>query len=60
MYVLCSAVFLTVLKQAFAVMCEPPKDTDYADGLKKQQMILQFDMDTWKVFILFGVFLSQY
>ncbi|EIM79163.1 uncharacterized protein STEHIDRAFT_69835 [Stereum hirsutum FP-91666 SS1] len=41
-------------------MCEPPKDTDYADGLKKQQMILQFDMDTWKVFILFGVFLSQH
>lgn len=39
-------------------MCEPPKDTDYADGLKKQQMILQFDMDTWKVFILFGVSLS--
>lgn len=37
-------------------MCEPPKDTDYADGLKKQQMILQFDMDTWKVIVLFGVF----
>lgn len=41
--------YCSYLSELFAVMCEPPKDTDYADGLKKQQMILQFDMDTWKV-----------
>lgn len=35
--------------QTTTVMCEAPSDADYADGLKKQQMILQFDIDTWKV-----------
>ncbi|KAF9012435.1 Nse4 C-terminal-domain-containing protein [Cyathus striatus] len=28
--------------------CEQPSDKDYADGLKKQQMVLEFDMATWK------------
>lgn len=28
-------------------MCEPPSDEDYQGGLKKQQMVLEFDMATW-------------
>ena len=30
-------------------MCEQPSDQDYAAGLKKQQMVMEFDMATWKV-----------
>ncbi|KAM6502462.1 Nse4 C-terminal domain containing protein [Amanita muscaria] len=29
-------------------MCEQPSDQDYAAGLKKQQMVMEFDMATWK------------
>ncbi|PFH50906.1 hypothetical protein AMATHDRAFT_143981 [Amanita thiersii Skay4041] len=29
-------------------MCEQPSDQDYASGLKKQQMVMEFDMDTWR------------
>ncbi|KDR75773.1 hypothetical protein GALMADRAFT_68194 [Galerina marginata CBS 339.88] len=29
--------------------CEQPKDEDYENGLKKRQMVLEFDMATWKV-----------
>ncbi|TFK44821.1 Nse4 C-terminal-domain-containing protein [Crucibulum laeve] len=29
-------------------ICEQPSDQDYAGGLKKQQMVLEFDMDTWR------------
>ncbi|KAF9041416.1 Nse4 C-terminal-domain-containing protein [Panaeolus papilionaceus] len=29
--------------------CEQPSDEDYQGGLKKMQMVLEFDMDTWKV-----------
>jgi len=30
-------------------MCEQPSDQDYAAGLKKQQMVAEFDMATWRV-----------
>ena len=30
-------------------MCEQPNDQDYAAGLKKRQMVMEFDMTTWKV-----------
>ena len=30
-------------------MCEQPNDQDYADGLKKRQMVMEFDMTTWRV-----------
>ncbi|KAF8345941.1 Nse4 C-terminal-domain-containing protein [Amanita rubescens] len=29
-------------------MCEQPNDQDYADGLKKRQMVMEFDMTTWR------------
>jgi hypothetical protein len=29
--------------------CEQPNDQDYADGIKKKQMVLELDMPTWKV-----------
>lgn len=32
-----------------AVACTPPGDEDYEGGLKKRQMVLDFDMATWKV-----------
>ncbi|EGO00038.1 hypothetical protein SERLA73DRAFT_122130 [Serpula lacrymans var. lacrymans S7.3] len=28
--------------------CEPPSDDDYANGLKKQQIVTEFDMATWR------------
>ncbi|KAF5317399.1 hypothetical protein D9611_003937 [Ephemerocybe angulata] len=28
--------------------CQPPSDEDYQNGLKKQQMVLEFDMAVWK------------
>jgi len=31
------------------VACEQPSDQDYEEGLKKHQMVLEFDMATWKV-----------
>jgi len=31
------------------VACAPPGDEDYEGGLKKRQMVLDFDMATWKV-----------
>ena len=30
-------------------MCEQPNDQDYASGLKKRQMVMEFDMTTWRV-----------
>lgn len=30
-------------------MCEQPNDQDYAAGLKKRQMVMEFDMTAWKV-----------
>lgn len=32
------------------VACDSPDDADYQGGLKKQQMVLEFDMAVWKVF----------
>ena len=32
-----------------AVACTAPGDEDYEGGLKKRQMVLDFDMATWKV-----------
>ncbi|KAK2463185.1 hypothetical protein APHAL10511_004840 [Amanita phalloides] len=29
-------------------MCEQPSDQDYAAGLKKRQMVMEFDMATWR------------
>ena len=31
------------------VTCEQPSDKDYEDGLKKHQLVLEFDMATWRV-----------
>ncbi|KAJ2916752.1 hypothetical protein MD484_g3670, partial [Candolleomyces efflorescens] len=28
--------------------CEPPSDEDYSSGLKKQQLVLEFDMAVWR------------
>jgi hypothetical protein len=32
--------------------CEEPTDVDYEGGLKKRQIVLEFDMATWKVLLL--------
>lgn len=37
------------LKMRVADICEQPSDADYEAGLKKNQMVLEFDMTTWKV-----------
>ena len=31
--------------------CEEPTDVDYESGLKKRQIVLEFDMATWKVLL---------
>jgi hypothetical protein len=31
--------------------CEEPTDVDYEGGLKKRQIVLEFDMATWKVLL---------
>lgn len=33
----------------FEDICDPPTDANYADGLKKRQVVLEFDMSTWEV-----------
>lgn len=33
-------------------MCEQPSDLDYEGGLKKRQMVLEFDMAIWKVLVI--------
>ena len=30
-------------------MSEQPTEEDYAKGLRKQQMVMEFDMATWRV-----------
>ena len=35
-------------------LCEPPKEKDYEDGLRKNQMVLELDIETWKVRGLYG------
>ena len=37
-----------------AVLCEQPTQEDYAGGLVKHQMVMEFDMHTWKVGHLLG------
>ena len=37
--------------------CEEPTDVDYEGGLKKRQIVLEFDMATWKVLIYIHYFL---
>ena len=31
------------------VICEQPQFSDYQDGLKKQQLVFEFDVKTWEV-----------
>ena len=42
-------IWLISLTYFYPDMCEPPSDEDYQGGLKKQQMVLEFDMATWSV-----------
>jgi len=35
--------------QSPPVICEQPQFTDYQDGLKKQQLVFEFDVKTWEV-----------
>jgi hypothetical protein len=32
-----------------SVICEQPQMTDYQEGLKKQQLVFEFDVKTWEV-----------
>lgn len=32
-----------------SVLCEQPTQEDYADGLLKHQLVMEFDMETWRV-----------
>lgn len=34
---------------SFSDLCEPPGDEDYAEGVKKKQMVMELDVATWKV-----------
>jgi hypothetical protein len=29
--------------------CEPPNEDDFREGARKQQIVLELDMDTWQV-----------
>ncbi|KAF8897055.1 Nse4 C-terminal-domain-containing protein [Gymnopilus junonius] len=40
--------FETVDGEPVIYLCHPPTEKDYEDGLKKNQMVLEFDMATWK------------
>lgn len=31
------------------VICEQPQASDYQEGLKKQQLVFEFDIKTWEV-----------
>ena len=31
------------------VICEQPQMTDYQEGLRKQQLVFEFDVKTWEV-----------
>ena len=31
------------------VICEQPQISDYQEGLKKQQLVFEFDVKTWEV-----------
>jgi hypothetical protein len=31
------------------VICEQPQLSDYQEGLKKQQLVFEFDIKTWEV-----------
>lgn len=31
------------------MLCEQPTPEDYEDGLLKHQLVMEFDMDTWRV-----------
>jgi hypothetical protein len=38
-----------VLVSFRAVICEQPQLSDYQEGLKKQQLVFEFDVKTWEV-----------
>ncbi|KAF9474541.1 hypothetical protein BDN70DRAFT_815509 [Pholiota conissans] len=42
------AAFENVEGEPIIYLCDQPTDVDYQGGLKKRQMVLEFDMATWK------------
>ena len=44
----CTSV-MSYLSELCPVLCEQPTQDDYADGLAKHQLVMEFDMNTWKV-----------
>jgi hypothetical protein len=34
---------------SYLVICEQPQLSDYQEGLKKQQLVFEFDVKTWEV-----------
>lgn len=36
--------------------CEKPETTDYNEGLQKRQLVMEFDMATWRVSLVFHNF----
>lgn len=40
---------LSTLTHLLSVSCERPTEDDYKNGARKQQIIMELDMDTWKV-----------
>lgn len=37
------------IKIHLTVPCDPPSYEDYAQGLKKQQLVVEFDQEIWRV-----------
>ena len=40
---------ISYVKSPPPVICEQPQFSDYQDGLKKQQLVFEFDVKTWEV-----------
>ena len=49
-------VLLVPRKQSYMLLvsCEEPDEQQYADGLNKQQMVMELDMATWEVSISYS------
>lgn len=50
-----SYVYAQVVFKAFIKLiqlpdaCDPPNDEDYANGLRKQQLVIEFNENIWRV-----------
>jgi hypothetical protein len=45
----CVSPSVDVLCSRHSDSCEEPEETEFGEGLKKRQMVFEFDMEAWKV-----------